>query len=310
MVAFAVTVAMLAPSIHSTPQHRDEAQYAWSAGYVGGLVARGELPSLEKRPFSDPRWWPGSYWNVTQPMGTRLVFAGVMAATNAQAPVRPYSFTDRAAQGPETFASPRTLTILRWTATLCAALGFALFGVRLGWRGVAIAVVVLAIPTFRRDLGRAWAEGVLVLGFGLVAVTWRSRMLPLALGLAATVKLTAVGLWPLIFVRRVNGGLSRKRAALVTFATFSLLTPSSWIFGGPLFIVPMALHRVREFSGQSGSSEGLFLPGRYGIPIVLAALVMLAVALPRVADVDRARLRRLALAIKGESRPASDAPSG
>jgi hypothetical protein len=304
LVAFAVTLAALAPSIYSSSQHPDEAQYAWSAGYVGGLIARGELRADETRSFSDPGWYPGSYWNKTQPMGTRFLYAGVMGVTRVSPPARPYSFTDRTAQGPETFASARTLTVLRWTATLCAALGLALLALRLGWRGVGIASVMVAVPGFREDLSRAWAEGPLVLGFGLVAVALRSRALPIALGLAATAKLTALGLWPLMLVKRVNGGMPRLRALLLTLLTFIVLTPPSWAAGGPLFLVGMVVNRVDEYSGQSETEGGLFMPTRYGIPFVLGALVVIAIALPHAAAFARSRGWRLPLVAGLRGRPA------
>lgn len=278
-------MSFCSPLWNHPPQHPDEAQYAWSAGYFSGLIERGELARGTDQ-FLDPGWDPESYWG--RAMGTRWIYALALQTTGAEAPLTPYSWTEARLQGPGSFASDSTLRTLRWFGAVCAALGAALFALRLGWHAVLAALVVIAFPRGASTWGRSWAEGPLMLGFGLCAVAWGTRWFGVALGVAGTFKLTAVGLWPLALLRRAGGGVNPLLTAAVTAAVWTALTPPSWFAGGPLDLLHMIEARADEFRGQS--EDGLFIPFRYVWPLVFLGTIALSrLAWPRV---DR-RLERM-----------------
>jgi hypothetical protein len=214
-------------------------------------------------------------------MGSRFLYALVLAATGLPAPDRPFILGDPARRGPDTAVATDTLHALRLAAIACVATGFGLLALRLRWRGVVAAALVLAIPHAREDLARAWAEGPLVLGFGLCAVAFGTRRFALACGVAASFKLTALAAWPLLLWPRASG---RSRAAgllavPVAVAVWTLLTPPAWFLLGPPYLVAMVLNRQAEHAGQSvhlGGDLGLFLPSRYLLPLELGAALGLA----------------------------------
>jgi len=187
------------------------------------------------------------------------------------------SSTSRRQFNPKTLWWHRELLFaLRLTAILCACLGFALMALRLGWKSFVATGLVLLIPHVPPDLTRAWAEGPLILGAGLCVLTFGTRWFGAACGLAATVKLTALGLWPLLLLRRANGGGRWARTLGVGSAalTWTLLTPQSWFEGGPLYILIMLTVRKGYYQlqtqlvGRPGFEgvAGIFLPTRYLIP--------------------------------------------
>jgi hypothetical protein len=210
-------------------------------------------------------------------MGTRAVYAVGLAAPWVEAPAAPYSYVDRRLQGPETRVDRRSLVSLRLLAVLCATVGGALVALRFGWPGaLSIGLLVLA-PQNDDSLARAWAEGPVLLAFGLIAVAFGSRWFPFVLGAASTAKLTVVGLWPLVLLRRAHGWRSRLLALAATAATWTLLTPPSWYRGGPFMILTLADVHVAEYSTDQSGNGGLYLPARYFWPFELA--ILLAVTL-------------------------------
>jgi hypothetical protein len=284
VVTFLLVLAALLPATLTSSVHHDETQYVWSAAYYGQKVAHIDFRREGTDPFVDPGWEPNTWWPISQPMGTRYVVAAALAATGARAPAVPYSYVDTALQGPQTDVAWSTLVIARIAATLCAAGGFALMAWRWGARGVAVAVLLLAIPHARQDLARAWAEGPLLLGFGLCAATIGSRRFSYACGVAAVFKLTALGVWPLLLWPGACGARSERfacvRAVLGAAGIWSLLTPSSWYAGGPLYLVWMTFYRAHEYGGMTESSPGLFglfLPTRYLLPLELAGAVAVVI---------------------------------
>lgn len=279
LLVFLATVLLVSPSVRLW-QHPDEAQYGWSAGYFGSLVAEGDFRRSGNDLFTDPGWSPYSYWSTTTAMGSRYLYAITLGVTPAETPQTPYSYTEPRLQGPETLLDETTLVYLRWTAVLAAAIGLGLIAWRFRWSGAAAMLIVLAIPHVRADLGRAWAEGPLVLGFGLVAAAYGTRFFAPACGIAATFKLTALGLWPLAALKRANGGLTFARGLLLTFSTFILLTPPAWI-APPVQFGRMIEARLNEYEGQS-VGEHAFLPSRYFLPLELAAAILGTEALRRV----------------------------
>jgi hypothetical protein len=153
--------------------------------------------------------------------------------------------------------------------------GMGLLAWRCGWIGVAAAALVLLIPAVRADLVRAWAEGPLLLGIGLVASALGRRGFGAACAVAATFKLTALIFWPLLLWPRWGGRRRGQFAACL--ALWTLLTPPAWFGGGPLYLVPMLVKRDMAYAAQSALAgspgyEGLggwFLPTRYLWPFEL-----------------------------------------
>jgi hypothetical protein len=284
LLTLAVSLAVLIPAaIQPRAQHSDEAEYVWAATYYGHRVADFDF-SRGDGSFDDPGWSPNVYWTSASTFGTYYIYAIALGLTGQPGPRMPHSFTDPRPPGPETQVPSRSLEIARLAAALCAALGLALITRRLGWQGLVATTLFLAAPNVRGDLTRAWAEGPLLLGFGLCASAFGTRWFGVACGVATTFKLTALGLWPLILWRRTNGGLSRVKAALLAAVTWTLLVPPSWWALGPLYFVQAIRFRASQFEGQSGSNladvhDGVFLPSRYLLQIELLAALALAFAL-------------------------------
>lgn len=281
LVAGLLTILALVPGIATVPAHPDEDHYAYSGAYFTGLLVRGDFRIDRPDPTTDPGWNPYGYWALTQPMGVRLLYGAVLAATGEPAPAQAWNYSGTVPPL-DTQLAPDALHVLRLTALLCAAIGFGLLAARCGWIGVAAAALLLAIPDVRADLVRAWAEGPLLLGVGLVASTLGRRGLGAACAVAATFKLTALVFWPLLFLPRWGG---RHRGQLaVCLAIWTLLTPPSWFRGGPFYLVPMLVQRDLAFTRQSALvgtpwHEGLggwFLPSRYLWPIELLGALALS----------------------------------
>jgi hypothetical protein len=280
---FAVAVLVLLPIARSVDQHPDEAQYGWSAAYFGSLVAHGDLSLNGSDGFVDPGWNPFSYWSRTTGTGTRFWFAGALAVTGSEAPARPYSFTDRTLQGPDTLLSDSTLLVLRIAAIFAAALGLGLMAWRLGLPAALGIAVFLALPNVREDLGRAWAEGPLLLGLGMIVASYGSRFFAVACAIAATFKLTAIGLWPLVVLRRANGGLRSWKAVALLLLVWTVISPQSWWILGPPDVLVLVQARAEAFAGQSEAVGGFFLPSRYLWPLELAACIGLSLVVSRLA---------------------------
>jgi hypothetical protein len=259
-------------------QHPDEDQYAWSAGYYRNLISKGDF-SLRARSFQDPRWDPHSYWG--RAMGTRYVYAIAAAVTGAKTPSIPYSFSDPSHQTSQTRMDRTSLLRLRLFGLLCAIGGSWLIGRRFGWSGAAAIVAILAIPEGWTDFARAWAEGPLLLGFGLTAVAWRTRWSPAAIGLASTFKLTAIGLWPLLLMRGAAGRMRRRFSILLALGVWTLFTPPSWGALGPLNVALLVHARVSEYQNTSATQSGLFAPSRYLWPFELVLVLAVAEAVKR-----------------------------
>ncbi len=276
LVAVVVAGGTILPHVWTSPLHPDENQYAWSAAHYGKRVLRGDFHEKGTHVFLDPGWDPSSYWGRS--MGTRAVLALGLATPWAHAPRLPYSFGDPALQGEDTKLERTSLVVLRLLGTLCAVLGAALIARRLGWLGALAVIFVLLLPHNAENFARAWAEGPLLLAFGVVATAYGSRWFPYVLGAATTVKFTAVGLWPLVLLRRAHHWRSRLLALGATAATWAFLTPPSWYRGGPALVLSLGSTRVREYRGGQATNGGVvFLPGRYFWPLELGlALVSFA----------------------------------
>ena len=289
----AITVILL--SALTLSQHTDEAQYVWSAAYYGGRLARWDFSPAGPNLYTNPGWEPFDYWPLTQPFGTRAVYAAVLRLSGLPAPTAPYSYSDPGLEGPDTAVPAETLPVVRLAAVACAAVGLALIALRFGWAGTGAGFLFLLLPFVASDLARAWAEGPLLLGMGIVAVAFGTPWLGAALGLAAAFKLTGLALWPLLLVR--PGGYRRLPFGLLSaFAVWTILTPQSWFGGGPIYLVPMLVYREFIYSGQSVTYPGFmghFLPTRYLWPMELAMCLLITsyVTRRRVALVSLLRSR-------------------
>ena len=292
LVVAVVTVAALLPSVLTLPEHGDESHYAWSAAYYGGRLARFDLSTEGTDEYYDPDWHPFGYWALTQPMGTRLIFAATLGITGQPAPVRPYAFGRLDEAQPDARLTPTARIILRLAASVCAAVGLALIAWRLGWPGAAAGLVLLLIPHVPADLAHAWAEGPLLLGFGLAVAAYGTRWFGVACGLAATTKLTALLLWPLLLLRPAsgNGRWSVLTSTMSAVLVWTLLTPPAWYLGGPFYLAVMLNNRRGEQAILSEQAvavggevmAGMFVPTRYWLPLELAVLIALAVLGPRL----------------------------
>jgi hypothetical protein len=281
LMTFVLTVVALVPNALALPQHGDEAQWGWAAGYYGSRLRHLDLSLSGAHGFADPGWAPFTYWTIDQPMGGRLVYAFALLVSGAIAPSVPFSWADPDLQGPETHLVSSSLFILRCASILCAALGLALFAFRLGWPGMIAAALFIAIPHVRIDLAEVRAEGPLLLGFGLCAISYGSCWFAPACGIAATFKLMGLITWPLAFFH----GFGRTRwkhvaGFVVAVLTWSLLTPQSWLAGGPLYLPLMIVFRLDQNRIQATQFAdralgGLFVKPRYFWPLELLLLLAL-----------------------------------
>lgn len=274
IAAFFVALAVLAPAASGAAPHVDEAQYLWSAAYFTRKVVAFDVTSRGSHELNDPGWAPESYWALTQPMGTRLLYGSLMVAAGAAIPDLPFTAPDAGERPAESPIPAETLRLTRALAVLIAATAFSLFGLRWGWLGAA-GTLSLLVPHVRDDLAHAWAEGPLLLGFALAAVTWRTRWFPYVCGVAATLKLTALILWPLVFFKHPLGHtrFARVIGLAVPAVVWTALTPTSWQFGGPFYLGAMLVNRVREQAHMStvfGGPAGFFFPSRYALPLEFA----------------------------------------
>jgi hypothetical protein len=278
---FLITIASLTPIIRSFPQHGDEKIYVWKAWYYSNKILHLEFDWGD--PLSiDPGFNPFSFWAQEQPFGSHILYAAIMHIFNLPPPVAPYSFTNPSMQGQDTDIPDLTLISLRLVGIISAATGLALITYRFGWSGVFASILLIAIPHVRPDLARAWAEGPLLLGLGLCAISYRTRWFPVACGAAAAFKLTALVLWPLMLLRGANGNLGRLatiQSVLLCLGVFWLLNPISWFYLGPFFLIQLLHHRIATYIGQSQTDPyvlGLFIPTRYLWPLELLAFLAMA----------------------------------
>ncbi len=238
LAAFALTTSLLVLPALSLPQHGDEKMHIWKAGYYGSLLARLNTSAEMRDEYTDPGWSPRAFWGFDQPFGSAWLYALVLGATGTNPPSQPYSYSDRALQGPETAIPQATLPAVRLAAVLLAAIGLSLIAYRFGWPALVATVIFLAIPSVRDDLCRGWAEGPLLFGFGLAALSYGTRWFAATCGIAATFKLTALGLWPLAFWHGFGKGrYSHILGLAVATATWTALEPPSWFAGGSSYLL-------------------------------------------------------------------------
>jgi len=299
LAAAALALAVLAPQLGRFEQFHDEQQYAWSAGYYATQLRHFDPSNRGTDAWLNPGWSPDSYW--ARAMATRYVYGAALAVTREAGPSRPFSYTEPAPPR-ATEISSGALRVMRGTAILLAAAGFALLAIRFRWRALAAEALLLAVPWFHDDLLRGWAESPLLFGFGLCAATWGTRAFPPLVGVCTAFKLTGLGLWPLLLLQR---RMARWKAILLAALTWTLLTPQTWLNGGPLRLIKHVQMRTAEYNAQTAEYDGLFVPSRYLWPFVLLA-VLVCTSPPAIAAVRRAgRTFRPVVA----ERPASVSPS-
>jgi hypothetical protein len=299
LAVLVAATATIVPHVWLSPHHPDEDQYAWSAAHYGKKVLAGDFAEHGTHVFLDPGWDPSSYWGRS--MGTRAILATALATPWARAPALPYSFGDPALQGADARLDRDSLVVLRLLASFCAVVGATLIAWRLGWVGALAVMLLLALPHNAENFSRAWAEGPLLLAFGVAAATYGTRWFPLVVGAVSTVKFTAVGLWPLVLVRRAHHWRSRLLALVATAATWVLLTPPSWYRAGPALLLSLGSTRVTEYSGGQSADGGLFLPARYFWPLELTLALAAFWLVARRWDVG-ALLRRESRAVEASAR--------
>ncbi|MHB8993119.1 MAG: hypothetical protein ACYC66_15980 [Chloroflexota bacterium] len=284
IVAFLLTVAALIPSALSLPQFMDENFYAWSGAYFGGRLTRLDFSTQAGADsFTDPGWDTTNWWERTAPLGFQLLYAGAMAATGTPPPAKPFRWDQRGQPQPEAEIAANTLPVVRMVSVLCSAVGLSLLALRFGWSGVVATAAMLAMFNTRINLSMAMAEGPLVLGLGLCVFAFGSSWFPVAAAFAASCKLSALGLWPLMVWSRASGWLSWFGLPVAALA-WAAFNPQSWFAGGPVFLLSMLELRAAEYVDQVATLPGLFgiyFPLRYLIPVEYGLVVVLASFLPK-----------------------------
>jgi hypothetical protein len=285
LLTFILPLVLLLPQLGHIAPFFDEDQYGWSAAYFGGRLAHLDF-SPGDGSYGDPGWSPTSYWALTQPMGTRFVYAIALASSGNSGPAQALDETGRGFD-PDVSTLPADATLtpaarqaMRTAAVLCTAMGLACVAWRLRWAGMLASALFLALPVAARNCTLGYAEAPLLLGIGLVVLTYGTRWLPLALGLVASFKLTGLGLWPLVLIPGALGARGWRPVVLgmlATLAVWTLLEPVSWFAGGPLYLLPMLGDRVHEYLWQSRMAHaqgGTFLPVRYVLPFWFGLLLL------------------------------------
>jgi hypothetical protein len=276
LAAFILAAIVVTPFAFTQPLEGDEEQYIWSAAYFGGLLTSLDFRAGGTDDVTDPGWSPARWWSLTQPMGTRLFYAAVLGISSADVPRTPHFSHDPRLNTPESLVAPGTVLICRLAGVVAAAAGLALIAWRIGPRVLIAMLAFLAIPHVHVHLAYAWAEGPLLLGFGLCMLAYRTPWFAAACGLTATFKLTALGLWPLVLMPGANSSVRRWPAVTVMLLVWTALTPPSWFAYGPFYLISMILNRVDEFSQQVATLAGpdsIYFPLRYLWPIELAVLL-------------------------------------
>ena len=276
LLVFVFTIFVLFPYVYSQSQHGDEKQYTWKGWYYLNQILH--LDFHKGNSFIDPGFDPVNYWAVAEPYGSHLIYAIIMRIGNLPPPALPYSYIHPTLQGPKTSIPENTLYPIRLIAIVCAATGLAFITYRFGWVGLFSSLAFLAIPSVRSDLSRAWAEGPLMLGFGLCALSYKSRWFPFACGLIVCFKLTGLIMWPLIFITGSSGKpyrFNRLISIFIALIIYSILTPVSWFVGGPGYLFIQIAYRISSFIIQSHNSPaGIFLPTRYLWPVELLLILL------------------------------------
>ena len=292
LVAFLVALVALVPAALTLPLRGDEVEFAYISSYYGSKIAHGDFSETAgTNSWLDPGWFPGTYWTLTQPMGTRYLYALAMGVTQAVPPDLPRIKGLAPEASPLTRLSDRTRTILRLTGVFLASVGLGLLAYRLTWPALAAIVLFLVIPHVPADLSRGWAEGPLLFGFGISAAAWGTRWFAPACGIAAAFKLTALPLWLLAF----RHGLGRSRyqhvaGFMVAWLVWTATEIPAWFYGGPFYLGVMLRDRWVEFNIQSSYADpnvggglfGHYFPTRYLWPFELALLLAACVLAPRV----------------------------
>ena len=288
LVAALIFVVVGSYGAFTSSDHADEDAYIWASGYLMHQIVTVDTSGESHGRYADPHWDPFTPWTLGMGTGTRLVYGlGLVLTPGTHAPGTPaYGHPTHIE---ETLPTPGTLRVERLLAVLCGAVGIGLIALRFRWAAVTAAVVMLVLPHGITTFSRAWAEGPLLLGFGLCCLAYGTVWFAPALGAALTFKLTALGLWPLVLFRRARV-LPLWQALVAMIGTFMLLTPSSLFFGGPLFIVKLIHFRVYAYGGQS--PDGAFLPSRYFWPFELAAVLIGFEVVKRIVDARRNRAVR------------------
>src|SRR4051812_7142425 len=84
LAAFIIAIVIIAPLTFTEPVNVDEDQYIWSAAYFGGKVLGLDFSPVGSDDETGPGWSPSAWWSLTQPMGTRLLYAPVLGLTSAE----------------------------------------------------------------------------------------------------------------------------------------------------------------------------------------------------------------------------------
>jgi hypothetical protein len=284
VLAAMLTVVVVHPQTAIPIQHGDESIYQWKAAYFWGNLLRGRIPAGDGS-YENPGFDPWHFWAIEQPFGSHLYYALVMLITGAKPPARPHDWFPNGAFQPKVLPDERIpdATIPRTGAVFAAAIGLSLIAWRFRWWGLAAVATFLHLPNVRYDLALAWAEGPMLLGFGLRALTYGTRYFPAACGLAASFKLTGLALWLLLLRRGSCGPGAMWGTAMLAPLMWTAVNPPAWFsLLGPLYLLAHTYFRLFTYVHQTtlfDDAFGLFLPSRYLLPFALLASLTFAASL-------------------------------
>ena len=285
VVAVALTLAALLPGSLTAAQFCDESWYLWGGHYYGQRVLALDYHTPGTDAFTDPGWTMDRDRVLSAPLGVQLYYAGVAALLGAPSLTVPFDADEGCwiesdpAQS-EAVIPARTLLAGRIASVLASVVGITALAVRFGWAGTVAAGLLLLMPNVTQTLSIVMAEGPLVMGLGLSLLAFGSPWFPLALALAANMKLTALALWPLLLWPGASGRIRLWAVPAVALA-WSVLNPASWGDGGPLYLLQMVSYRVEAQAQANAIIGGYYLPLWYLIPLQYALVIGVALLLPR-----------------------------
>ncbi len=277
----------LFPTVWSEPSFVDENFYSWSGHYYFSRLIRLDFQAVGSDHKTDPGWDPNNAWSYEAPVGFRLVYGALMQVLSLAPPAEPFDWDNRLQ--PETlgFVPRETLVPLRLAALMASAVGLGALAYRFGRPGSYAAVLVFVAAVQPHDLTRVMAEPPLLLALGACVLSFGTPLFAVAAALAASCKLTALALWPLMTWPKAVGvkGWRLLVMPFITAGLWTLLNPPSWFAGGPFYLLTMM--RERQIGYVEGSvtfaSSKLYWPSWYGVPWAYLLAIVIASALPRLA---------------------------
>ncbi len=293
--AFLLTVVSIYPAARTLPQHPDEGIWAWTGLHIVENAEHGDLNPFRLAP---PGWSP-----LQTPMTGPVVYGLVVQLAGLSVPAHPHNWdTEGPTVNPSTLLPRSTLAVVRVTGIVAGAVGLALLAFRLGWTGLLGVSLFLAIPHVPGDLGVVAVDNFLLLGLGVSALAYGSRLFPLAAAFAAACKLNGLIVWPLLLYPKANGGIRPLFSLGFSWLAWTILTPASWFRGGPDLLPTVVVYLRAQSAVETAEMfdpawsrwlpsvlPWIYLPTHYLLPFELGACLAIAALLTRWLTSARAR---------------------